>query len=77
MASRGNRHCATCIGTLSFPMHTALFRGRATTNLDNIHLIVKENYNQPFSNWSKKIERMQCIKFKKRELHTEYSIKQV
>jgi len=33
MASRGNRHCANCIGALSFPMKISLVsRARAAAN---------------------------------------------
>ena len=31
MASPGNQHCASCIGTLSFPMHFSTKLNRLTT----------------------------------------------
>jgi len=49
-------------GLTNRPMGRALYKGLATTNQNDIHLILNENYNQPFSNWSRKIENVHPVK---------------
>jgi len=49
-------------GLTNRPMGRALYKSPATTNQNDIHLILNENYNQAFSNWSRKIENVHPVK---------------